>query len=141
MFISMQTAKTRLAILWFSWYGILFMVILIQTIGGVHKNIESKVWGWFLPTVMPTLSLMISVFIADASKENKQADKVKRQYFRLTFFLSLFYLFIVTVTFVGQVYWVDLVSYFEKSNMFLGPLQGLTAGMLLFFFQKKEVTP
>ncbi len=61
MQVSMAQCEARLATLWFIGAGTLFTVVLIQTIMGHYGDKIDEVWGWFLPTVMPTLSLVIGV--------------------------------------------------------------------------------
>ncbi len=139
MKVLMMSAKKRLAILWFVAFTLIFILILLQTIGGVYQDHTSEAWSWFLTTIIPTLSLMIAVLVSDALGISKDAQYVDRFFYRLTFFLSLFYLLIVGATIIGQVFsekwpWELL----QQSNLWLGPLQGLVVGALVVFFRQKE---
>lgn len=139
MKVLMMSAKKRLAILWFVAFTLIFILILLQTIRGVYQDHTSEAWSWFLPTIIPTLSLMIAVFVSDALGISKDAHYVDRFFYRLTFFLSFFYLLIVGATIIAQVFsekwpWELL----QQSNLWLGPLQGLVIGALVVFFRQKE---
>ena len=102
------------------------------------------VWGWLLPNVVPTLSLMLGVFAAASLREQVETDamKVRSNFAKLAVALSLFHLLAVTAmicaypfagTLAGKP--VRSMALFETSNLWLGPLQGLVAAVIgaLFF--------
>jgi hypothetical protein len=139
MKILMANAKKRLAILWFVAFILIFILLLMQTIRGVYQDHTTEAWSWFLPTIIPTLSLMIAVFVSDALGISQDVKYVDRFFYRLTFFLSLFYLLIIGATIIAQVFsekwpWELL----QQSSLWLGPIQGLVAGSLVIFFRQKE---
>lgn len=140
MNILMSTAKKRLAILWFFWFTIIFLLLLIQTLAGVYKDKEiTEAWSWFLPTVMPTLSLMIGVLVSDALGMSKKVNYVDKFLYRLSFSLSLLYLVVVSLTILAQPFselWP--LELMKKSQLWQGPLQGLVAAILVIFFMQKE---
>ena len=44
----------------------MFLLLIAQSYGGAYGDTDvSDVWKWFLPTIMPTLSLMVGVFVVD----------------------------------------------------------------------------
>jgi hypothetical protein len=139
MKVFMTKAKSRLAILWFSAFFLLFALLIMQTISGTYGEHNAEAWSWFLPTIFPTLSLIIAVFVSDARGLSKQVEYVDKFFYRLTFSLSLFYLLCVFIIIVAQVFseqWP--LDFLKHSNVFLGPLQGLTAGAMVVFFRLKE---
>lgn len=147
--ITLEIARWRLAALWFSGSAILFLVLVAQSLGGRYEGEIGKAWAWALPNIMPTLSLIISVFAAYAMVRNTEEDrlKVRRNFFWLSFWLSAFYLInVITVVVAaalsppstGNVV-VTPLPILLNANFWLGPLQALTAGTLAaLFFNKSD---
>ncbi len=137
MQISWQISKRRLAVLWFSGAGIIFIVMLFQTILGRYGTNISEAWGWFLPTIMPTLSLIIGVLAMDALGNGVKILTVDRFFFRLSFILSLAYLVVVSFTILMQPFSpLSAVELMTQSNLWLGPFQGLVSASLGAVFIK-----
>jgi len=138
--ISTKMCKRQLAALWFGASLFLFLVLVIQSSTGHYGDKDEVAWSWFLPTVMPTLSLIAGVLVLDATSGEKDEKKVDRFFFWLTFSVSGFYLIVIAVTVVLQVIpdnitWEDLMN---RSGLWLGPLQGLATAFLGAFFIKGE---
>jgi hypothetical protein len=138
--ISLKTCKKRLAILWFTVGLILFVVLSIQTaLGTKFADKEGEAWGWFLPTMWPTLSLIIGVLLLDATFPTGTDKQIERFFFWLTFGLSAFYLTLVALTILMQPFTgLTLLELMKRSNLWLGPIQGLVAAALGAFFVKGE---
>lgn len=103
MRINLASAKKKLTIVWFSGSGVLFLLVLLQTIFGKYSDKVGEAWAWLLPTFMPTLSLIVGVLVADSlgKNENKDASEpptADQFVFRLSFSLSIAYLLTVAVT-------------------------------------------
>jgi hypothetical protein len=134
---SWQKSKRRLAVLWFSGAGFIFILMLFQSIFGHYGTNINKAWGWFLPTVMPTLSLVIGVLAMDALGNGVKILTVDRFFFRLSFILSLTYLVVVSITIIMQPFSpLSTVELMTQSNLWLGPFQGLVSASLGVFFIK-----
>jgi hypothetical protein len=145
--IALESVRARLALIWFSGSGVFFLLLVAQSLGGLYGDQEEKAWAWAFPNIIPTLSLMLSVFAAYALIPRSEVDSftVRTTFFWIAFGLSLFY-FVILVAVVAAApfsaaragtYPVDVM---HRSNFFLGPLQGLTAAALgaLFFSKSKE---
>src|SRR3546814_11951537 len=83
-------------------YTTLFRSLLVaQSLLGRYEPATHEVWGWFLPTVMPTLSLIVGVLVADRraagkGQDERQAGKpVDDLFFRLGAGMSVMYLLLV----------------------------------------------
>ncbi len=155
MRIPIERTKKQLILVWFIGAGLLFTFLLFQTFAGKYKytvpvpckegetKIENKteeVWSWLLPTFVPTLSLMIGVFVADATtdQETKETETVDQFFFRLSFFLSIAYLSVVLLTIIYGSISENLLELVKISNKYLAPFQGLiTASRGVFFVSKK----
>lgn len=137
----MKMAKSKcraaLGVLWFAAGGSLFILFVVQTILGRYQDKTDVAWAWFLPTIMPTLLLMIGVFAADATNPHEEDATVKAFIFFLSFGVSALYLAAVSLTILLQPYAKSpFWEVMKQSNLFLGPFQGLVAGALGIFFVK-----
>jgi Na+/H+-dicarboxylate symporter len=138
MLVSFTQSKKRLAILWFIGAGVVFVIVLLQSVFDRYAEAVEEVWTWLLPTVIPTLSLMIGVFVADmrGGREDKMVDKFM---YNVAFALSLFYFLVILLTIFVQPFTgrspLDLL---KISNLWLAPLQGLVAASLGAFFVKGQ---
>ena len=137
--ISTRTCKRRLAILWFVVGVVLFILLVLQSVFGKYGAQAEDAWGWFLPTVMPTLSLITGVLILDMTSAGQTDKEVDRFAFRVTFGLSAFYLALVALTPLVQPFTsLPALDLMKRSNLWLGPLQGLVAAALAAFFVRGE---
>jgi hypothetical protein len=150
--VSLDRARWRLAAVWFPACGVVFLLLIGQSIGGVFGDEIQRVWGWALPNFVPTLALMISVFAAEAVKPHaKDTSFVRKNFYLLALGLSVFYLGLLLFSILIQpfLHWINgaagggiaaRMDLLETSNLWLGPLQGLVVGSLsvLFFLQKEQ---
>jgi len=147
--VSMTWARQKLLIVWSIGSAIPFVLIFIQTIIGVFDikignnevdNIAKDVWGWFIPSVLPTFSLMIGVLVSESFMVSK--DKMASRFlYRLSFILSAFYLITILSTYVAAFASpVDKspLALLKQSNLWLGPFQGLVSASLGAFFVSKK---
>ena len=119
------------------------LLMICQSLFGAFGEEEANLrdaWGWFLPTLMPTFSLIIGVLVVDLGTGATRAEKqVDRFLYRTAFWLSLGYLVIVALP-------ILIAPFVRRSNLelmqmthyWLGPLQGLVAAVLGAFFLKGE---
>lgn len=137
MTISKSKCRTALGILWFVTGGGLSLLFILQTLFGHYEDKANEAWAWFLPTLMPTLILMIGTFAADALTARDEDAPVKPFIFFLSFGISVFYLLAVALTILLQpLTGIPFPELMKQSNLFLGPLQGLVAAALGIFFVK-----
>lgn len=144
--VSLERARWSLGRLWFIGAGLIAALLIVQSLSGAHEGRVQGVWGWALPNVMPTLSLMIGVFAGAALQEHVESDSmlVRKPFFRLAYSLSVFHLLAVAGTimaqpFLGSIEGADAnpMTLFDMSNLWLGPLQGLVAAVIgALFFSK-----
>ena len=114
-------------------------VVIIQSLLNKFGGSVEQVWRWFLPTLIPTLALILSVLIVDFRAADGSDKLVSRFLYRLALGLSCGYLVVVALTFVIQA-WVStpIVELMQLSDFWLEPLQGLVAMALGVFFLKGE---
>jgi hypothetical protein len=147
--ISLEQARWTLAKVWFCGAGMFILVLIAQSFGTIYEGHIPEVWSWALPTVMPTVSLIIAVLRSTALQKNEQTDEgtqhVRRPFYVVTFWLSIFYLALL----LGSVLSAPMMSFLHSeetfspfdamklSNLWLAPIQGLVIGCLgTLFFQK-----
>ena len=136
--ISMSKCKNRLATIWFVGAGLVFALMLLQTLLGHYESAVSKAWGWALPTVMPTLSLIIGVLVVDLGGNAAKNVRVDSFVFKLAASLSIVYLCSVLLTMLLQPLSPKSPSdALHLSNVWLGPFQGLVAAAIGAFFTRK----
>jgi hypothetical protein len=150
--LTLDTARWRLTLVWFPACGLIFLLLVVQSLGGVYGSELQRVWGWALPNFLPTLALIVSVFAAEALKpyETNQTF-VRANFCRLSIGLSIFYLVAFSLSILTQPFLQILrgptsdgismkIDVLETSNIWLGPLQGLVVVSLgvLFFLKEGE---
>ena len=137
--ISTKKCKRGLATLWLSIGLFLFLIMIVQSLGGKYGEKAEEAWKWFLPTLLPTLLLIVGVLVADATSASKTGRRVDRFVFQIAFGLSLLYLLLVAVTLFYQPFSRQTpLQFMSLSNLWLGPFQGLVAAALGAFFTKAE---
>src|SRR5437879_10404937 len=98
MKMPMVKAKQRLAVLWFAGAGVVFLGVLVLSLRAAPALAPSAVWSWYLPTVMPTLSLIIGILVGDALGHSVKKKSADAFLFRLTWAISASYLSVVALT-------------------------------------------
>lgn len=136
--ISIRKAKRILASVWFLMAGLLFVIVFIQTLSGYYGDKVSEAWAWLLPTIMPTLSLIIAVLVSDSVQVTPETRDVSRFIFVLAISLSTVYLLaVMIVVLCGQLTLTAPLELMKTANLGLGPLQGLVVAAIGIFFVKK----
>ncbi|MCP4395743.1 MAG: hypothetical protein GY801_00320 [bacterium] len=149
--LRVEKARWRLAVTWFPCGGLIFLILIGQSIGGAYGDQVQRAWGWALPNFLPTLALMVSVFAADALRPfTETATYVRKNFFYLAVGLSIFYILAILLSLVAPLFAYqvsdapDLITarleLLEMSNIWLAPLQSLVVASLgvLFFLKEGE---
>lgn len=99
-----------------------------------------QVWSWALPSLMPTLTLIVSVLGANALEPQDEGVNVRKGFYRMAIWLSAAYLFLILFTILIEPFTnFDSAELLNLSNLWLGPFQGLVASAVgLLFFTKKR---
>jgi hypothetical protein len=142
--LALESARWRLAIIWFPASGVIAILLIGQSLGGVYGDELQRVWGWALPNFLPTLALMVSVFAADALRPYEDSVFVRGTFCMLAIGLTVFYLAVFSLPILYQPFLqpggsVGRIALLEISNIWLGPLQGLVVISLgVLFFLKED---
>jgi hypothetical protein len=135
--VALSTAQNRLAALWLMAGGAIFVLLLAQTVGGKYGRQAERAWAWFVPAVVPTLSIILSS-IAFAATKRVDRTTVEMRAYRISFLLSAFYLLVVLSTLLLQPF-SDLspLEFLAMSHLWLGALQSIVGVALGAFFTSK----
>ena len=105
--MKMEDCKNRLLAIWGIGFGLLFLLLLLQTFFGKYGSKYEEVTGWFFPLTVPTLMLMVGVTLAERRNETKRLAKagkgkketgeieVDTKIFKIAQYGSIFYLFLI----------------------------------------------
>ena len=142
MRVPLSSCRYTLAILWFVGFVLLAGILVVQQAFGHYGDDADAAWGWLLPNIVPTLSLMVAVLVAAQRTKRPEKDTVDRAFFRLTFAISAAYLLLLLFTVLVQpVAHADPLTLMDGSKLFLGPFQGLATGLLAAFFMSASDDP
>ena len=139
--MNMHKAKWLIAGVWLAGAGLVFLILVGQSLLNYYEPRTQDAWGWYLPTVMPTLSLIVGVLVADFHSGNSaENSRPARGVFWLGLALSIFYLSMVALAILIQPVLADTapLTVMQRSNLWLGPLQGLTAAAIGAFFRSGQ---
>lgn len=133
----MARCKRYLATVWFVLSGLILLLLAVQTMMGRYGDGATDAWGWFLPNVMPTLSLMVAVLVLDQMGKGSKIKTADRFLFKLALGLSAVYLLLIMLSILVQPFApLPPLQLMQQSNLWLGPMQGLVAGAMGAFFIK-----
>lgn len=133
---AMKRCRRTLALIWMVGAGVLFLILILQTMFGKYQQ-PQEAFNWLMPTLLPTLTLIVGVFVAERSEgaDEAEADSFK---YRLALWLSVAYLLIVSLTiFIEPFSDMEAEQLMKTSNLWLSPMQGLVAAVVGIFFIKK----
>jgi len=134
-----------MAYVWMGGGGFILVIVVLQSLLGHYDPKVQEAWGWLLPTLMPTLGMIVTV-LGYTALDPKALDAVVRPaFFHIALWLSCGYLFLVALTvliqpFVGAT-GEKAIQLMHLSNLWLGPIQGLVASALGVLFVSKKDAP
>jgi hypothetical protein len=133
--ISMTKSQRQLATLWYAMALPAFVVLMINQVNGGFDSRETELWGWMLPTVLPTLLLITGSVVVDAVQQQTKRTRLVPRFARnVTIGLSVFYLLAVNYVIIHSCVAGRSLVAMQKSSVFLGPIQGLVGVALAVFF-------
>jgi hypothetical protein len=73
-----------------------FIILIVQSIAGDWGTWVSDAWSWLLPTILPTLTLIFSSVLVEATNEHVSLGKVNAFAYCICLGFSAFYLLCVS---------------------------------------------
>lgn len=138
----LDDVRSRLARVWLAGGGGIFLILVLQSLLHVYGDLTQEVWGWFLPTLMPSLGMIVTVLTYTALDPLMTGSVVRRTFVSIALWLSILYLVTVILTILIQPFAaknpVEAVGLMRTSNLWLGPFQGLVASALGVLFVSKQ---
>lgn len=161
--VPLGRARAQLISIWLIWSACIFILVLVQSISHKYdsgapiaialaqatsqagsgaaeegKDHTADLWKWLLPNLLPTLTMMVSAFAANAFSA-KEEVMVRRDFHRFAMSLSVFYLTVLLGLILIQPIAnsrsaADQLRSLQTSNIATGPVQGLVAAALSVLF-------
>jgi hypothetical protein len=140
--IRADVVKKRLAVIWFTGAGLLFLLVLALSFANVYGSETEQAWAWLLASIMPTLSLIVGVLVTDAQQPG-QDDKIIDGFIpRLAIIFSIVYLMTVASTILVQpLSGRTPLTLMNQSHLWLAPFQGLVTSLMGVLFVKQGRAP
>lgn len=142
--LSQESCRRRLTLLWFGFSGLIFAFMLLYTLRGLPFGPRTaEVWGWLMPNIMPTLTLIVSVLVLESRGKGVDLPPASPLLFRLALLMSVVYLLTLLALVVVPANFTDqpALELLRSTGIWLGPFQGLVSGALGGFFVSKPPAP
>lgn len=137
----MRQCRKRLTVVWLIATGVLFLVLILQTVLGRYDE-PDEAFSWLLPTIIPTLSLVLGVLVSDLTDGGEPDRRVDGFMYKLAYTISIAYFVVVSLTiFLAPFSSMAPVELMKTSNLWLSPLQGVVAAVIGVFFVRKSPKP
>jgi hypothetical protein len=104
---------------------------------GRYRSIEKQAWEWFIPTILPNLSLIISSLYLDKTKSSN--FKIDKFFYVISRALSYFYLLMLLVLiFSYSSEKGNIIEYYKSYNIPITTIQTFVTVSLASFLQIKD---
>lgn len=139
MSISMLKCQTRLMLVWVIGCVLLLLVAWLQIINGHYGENGTDVWQWLLPSISPTLSLVVGVWTHKVLIKRKDTQKVSKGLYRIVFFASIVYL-----GFIGAIFAIQPMvarpplDVIRNSTILTAALQSVMCAFIGIFFTQSS---
>jgi len=96
--LPLDTARSRLAILWVGGESLILVILVMQSLLGHYQDKVQEAWDWALSTLMPTVEMIITVLGYTALNPSILASVVHRDFLILSVWLCALYLTLILLT-------------------------------------------
>lgn len=133
--VGVDRLRQRLTLIWW-WSAAVLTLLLISLNFMVGLPAAPQLWGWFLPNIIPVLTLVGTASAANLDQPDISQDEGKRRQ-QLAAGSSIFYLFLLSLTIIIMLFSGQLGDLIKFSGLWLAPFQGLATLALGFLFLGK----
>lgn len=137
-----RACRQRLTTIWLIGGGAVLTLLFMQTLNDRYLEADQVVWDWFLPYIVPTVSLMVGVLVANATSESKADPDAKPKtadpfLYRVALGVSVFYLVCLgAVLLMWDPNSRTIDVYLADAKFFVTALQAIVGLSLGAFFVK-----
>lgn len=141
--VILEPVRHRLAVIWLGGGTAILTIVILQSLLGRFGDRTQEAWAWLLPTLMPTLGMIVTVLGYTALDDRASTAVVRRTFSGLAAWMSAGYLLMIALTLLVQPFTAaDPIVLMQMSNLWLGPCQALVASVLgVLFVSKQNRTP
>jgi hypothetical protein len=135
----MARQRFQLGMLWWIWGGLLLLLMVVLSYQPILFGEDvSAVWEWFIPNLIPTLTLVSAVVAFDELPAGGAKVAHRKYFFWIAVIASVLYLLLLTVAVLSVLFVTEPLAFVHKANYWLGPVQGLSASTTGVFFTKQH---
>lgn len=137
--------QRRITLYWILGSGFVLFIVLFSSFFGTGPFGDNtfKVLGWLCPNIIPTLSLMTTVFLSQANAQEEVnvviGDKSSLRFvYHLVSGLIFVYFVIVAILLKAAQKEENCMEWLGSSSAIVGPVQGVITGLLGAFFVRPK---
>jgi hypothetical protein len=119
---------------------VLFVLFILMSVSGPLQGDPQQAWSWFLPSCVPTLSLVIGVYVTESRQTPGEDRQLDPFLFQVAAGVSIFYLAVILFTLLLMPLAAapdKSAAYLKMANLWVAPVQGLAAAALGAFFVRQ----
>lgn len=124
--VSLAKIRNRLALIWGIGFLVVFALFAVLSVTTFEQHLL-EVWAWFMPTVAPTLGVILGSVLT----RDDRPRRVQLAAARVVVWASAFYLALVFVLSFAWA-WTHYapLEWYKAVAILLAPIQGIVSGLL-----------
>lgn len=128
-----RSAGQRIWVLWIVFCAGLFLLLVTQSFGGAYGNRSFYVWGWFLLSVLPSFSIVTTLYTLFEPGSNDTCIGTMF-FYRLAFWSSVMYLIMVSAPLLIHPFLAHPLETFFESGVWNGIMQSVVVAAIATFY-------
>jgi hypothetical protein len=132
--VDLRHAQRRLLWVWALGTLMPFLLLFGQSVAGRYGDEAGRAWNWFIPAVLPTLTVIVGA-IAYGARGQHESKSVDALAYSVAQWLSVFYLLLLSSLLLLQPLATSTpLQWLESSKVWLVAVHGLVGVSLGAFF-------
>jgi ABC-type Fe3+ transport system permease subunit len=146
--ISLERVRLALGGVWLLGGGAVLVVVIFQVLLGRFEDHSQEAISWLLPTIMPTLTMILTTLGYTALDATYATALVRKSFFWVALVSSLFYLLLILLTVLlqakqtpdGRILMTgkEMLDQMHLASLWLGPIQAVVASVLGVLFASRK---